>query len=390
MKTVRLNKNEERRIKRGHLWIYSNEIQESFKDYEPGELVDVYDFRGQFVGRGYINPHSLISIRILSSHQEEIDGGFFRKRIENALDYRKRTAGKRNFYRLVFSEGDLLPGLIIDRYGDHFVIQSTTAGMDTFIEQVCEALEELFQPQSILLRNDIAIRQLENAPQEKRVLKGDAGEPLTLESENIKLGAPLFEGQKTGLYLDQWENYQRLRDITSGGRVLDCFCYTGAWALHAACFGAAKVKGVDSSEQAIAWAQQNAELNCVSDRCHFRAGDAFEALSNLESKRERFDCVILDPPAFVKSKSKLNDGLKGYFEINRSAMRILSPRSHLVTCSCSHHVDRNAFLTVLHKAAANVHRTVRIVEIRTQAPDHPILLSMPETEYLKCVILEVE
>jgi 23S rRNA (cytosine1962-C5)-methyltransferase len=390
MKTVRLKRNEERRIKRGHLWIYSNEIQEPLKNYEPGELVDVYDFRGHFVGRGYINPHSLICIRILSSHQEEIDGNFFRKRIENAFEYRRRIVQERDFYRLVFSEGDSLPGLIIDRYGDHFVLQTTTAGMDRQIDLVGDALEELFQPQSITIRNDIAIRGLEHIPQEKSMLKGTLEEPLVLESGDVKFDVHPLEAQKTGLYLDQWENYQRLKSYFTGNRVFDCFCYTGGWALHAVRCGAQKVKGVDSSEAAIRWAQRNAELNHASDACHFRVGDAFEALTNLETKKERFDCVILDPPAFVKSKSKLKEGLKGYYEINRRAMRILSPRSLLVTCSCSHHVDRNTFLTVLRKAAVDARKKIRIIDIRTQAPDHPILLSMPETEYLKCVFLEVE
>ena len=390
MKRIHVKKNEERRVRKGHLWIYSNEISDSLKEYEPGELVDVFDFRNTFLARGYINPHSLICVRILSFHQEEIDGHFFKRRIENAFEYRQRLALNREFYRLVFSEGDFLPGLIIDRYGDHLVLQTTTAGMESQRDLMCEVLDELFRPEVILAKNDGVHREIENIPSYKKVIKGTLAGPIVVKDTELKLEVDLLEGQKTGLYLDQWENYKRLRELVGGASILDCFCYSGAWALHAAQYGAEKVIGVDSSEKAIKWAERNAALSDFSDVSTFRVGNAFHILTHVQKKREHFECVILDPPAFVKSKSKLIEGLKGYREINRRALNILSPHGILVTCSCSHHVDRGAFLSVVRRAAADARRKVRMIEFRTQAPDHPILLSMPETEYLKCAILEVE
>ncbi|UCE17707.1 MAG: class I SAM-dependent rRNA methyltransferase [Gemmatimonadota bacterium] len=390
MKRVHLKKNEERRIKKGHLWIYSNEISDSLKDYEPGELVDVFDLKSSFVGRGYINPHSLICVRILSLHQEEIDGHFFQRRIQNAFEYRQRLACEREFYRLVFSEGDLLPGLIIDRYEDHFVVQTSTAGMEAQLDLIVEVLDDLFHPEVILVKNDSTPRELENIPLYKKVMKGTLKGPVVVREKDLKLEVDLLEGQKTGLYLDQWENYKRLRKLVAGASVLDCFCYSGAWALHAAHFGADEVTGVDTSEKAIQWADRNAALSDFSDRSTFHAGNAFYTLAHFHKKHRKFECIILDPPAFVKSKSKLTEGLRGYREINRRALNILSPRGILVTCSCSYHVDRGAFLSLIRGAAADVKRKVRLIELRTQAPDHPILLSMPETEYLKCAILEVE
>jgi 23S rRNA (cytosine1962-C5)-methyltransferase len=390
MKKVHLKKNEERRIKKGHLWVYSNEIGDSLKEYEPGELVDVLDFRSKFLARGYINPHSLICVRILGFHQEEIDGHFFKRRIQNAFEYRQRLALNREFYRLVYSEGDLLPGLIIDRYGDHFVLQTTTAGMETQLDVLCEVLDEIFHPEVILAKNDSVSRDLENIPRYKKVIKGTLHGPIVVKGNSLKLEVDLFEGQKTGLYLDQWENYQRLKGRVAGASVLDCFCYSGAWVLHAVHYGAERVSGVDISEKAIEWAKRNAELCCASDLSAFQVGNALHTLAHLQRKHEKFECVVLDPPAFVKSKSKLIEGLKGYWEINRRALNILSPHGILVTCSCSHHVDRGAFLSVVRRAAADAKRKVRIIECRTQAPDHPILLSMPETEYLKCFFLEAE
>ena len=389
MKTIRLKKNEERRVRKGHLWIYSNEVQSPLRDYEAGEVIDVTDFRGSFIGRGYINPHSLICVRLLSFHQEQIDGSFFRRRIEKAHEYRHRVAADRDAYRLIFSEGDFLPGLIIDRYGDHFVVQTTTAGMDSRLELVCEVLEDLLEPSAIVVRNDAAIRQREDLLLYKKVVRGEIDGPVSIVSTDLTFEVDLWEGQKTGLYLDQWHNYGRLKGLLSGGPVLDCFCYSGGWALHAAHWGAARVRGVDSSEKGIGWARRNAELNGVSEICQFEVGDAFDTLADLDRKGEHFDCVILDPPALVKSKSKMGEGLRGYREINRRALKILSPSGILVTCSCSHHVDRETFLSVIRGAAAEARRRVRLIECRTQAPDHPVLLSMPETEYLTCAFLEV-
>ncbi len=390
MKRVHLKKNEERRIRKGHLWVYSNEINDSLKSYEAGELVDVLDSRGNFVARGYINPHSLISVRILSHHQEDIDKDFFAKRLQSALEYRKRVAPSREAYRLVFSEGDFLPGLTIDRYGDSYAVQVTTAGMEERLDLVCDLLVEMLEAKTIVIRNDVSIRNLEELPLYKKTVRGQTDEPLLLQKDGITFEIDMMEGQKTGFYFDQWENYGRLNGLLKGGRVLDCFCYNGAWALHAARFGAGKVTGVDSSEKAIGWARRNAELSHLAEACDFLTGDVLDTMPLLAKGMEKFDCIILDPPAFVKSKAKMEEGLRGYYEINRQAFKMLNPQSLLVTCSCSHHVDRETFLGLVRKAAADARRRVKVLELRSQSPDHPILLSMQETEYLKCLFLAVE
>ena len=386
MRTLKLKKKEERRVLRGHPWVFSNELQAVPADAVPGELVDVTDSSGAFIGRGYVNPRSLIAVRILTRLREEIDEAFFAKRIGRARDLRS-ALGFGESFRAVFSEGDGLPGLIADKYGDTFVVQSLTAGIDRHFDAVLGALRSVYDPKTVVLRNDAAVRGLEGLAQEKKVLFGNPSGIVAFEESGIRYQADVLEGQKTGFFFDQRENRLALKDLVKGRRTLDCFCYVGAWALSAAKFGAAEVIGIDASEKAVKNAEANASLNGLT--ASFRAVDAFDELRNLEKRKERFGCIILDPPAFVKSRAKVREALKGYKEINLRALRLLEPGGALVTCSCSHHVDEELFREMLIVASYSAGRQVRLLEMRSQARDHPMVLAAPETRYLKCAILAV-
>ena len=387
MRTILLKKKEDRRIKRGHPWVFSNEVQALPADVVPGELVEVRDFAAGFIGRGYANPRSLITVRILTRTREEIDAAFLERRISRARDLRTGLGFGESF-RAVYSEGDGLPGLIVDKYADTLVVQSLTAGIDGMLEMVIAALREAYGPKAIVLRNDVAVRELEGLAQEKRVVLGDAESLVTIEESGIRYQVDVLEGQKTGFFFDQRENRLALRDLVRGRRTLDCFCYVGAWALAAARYGASEVIGIDSSEKAVALARSNAELNSLS--ATFETGDVFERLRELERRKERFGCIILDPPAFVKSRAKVREALKGYKELNLRAMRILEPSGILVTCSCSHHIDQELFREMLIDAAWSAGRQARLLEMRSQSRDHPMLLAAKESQYLKCAILVVD
>jgi 23S rRNA (cytosine1962-C5)-methyltransferase len=384
---LHIRKGHERRLLLGHPWVFSNEIASDVRQYEPGSLVDVYTHGGTFVGRGYINPRSLITVRILAQRREVIDSAFFRGRLEAALRRRERLLPGVQSYRLVYSEGDTLPGLIIDRYRDHVVLQTLTLGMELRTEAICEALEGLLQPQAIVARNDVGIRGLEGLPPEKKVLRGNLQAPVEVWERDIRFRVDPWEGQKTGFYLDQRDNRCTLRPLMAGGRVLDAFCYTGAWALHAARAGAGEVVGVDESAKAIQCANDQARDNDLRHICQFTAADVFDVLKEAETQQERFDCIILDPPAFVKSRAKVREGLQGYWEINRRAMRLVKRGGYLITCSCSYHVDPDTFRATLCRAARAARRTAVLLEMRSQARDHPVLLPVCESAYLKCAVL---
>jgi len=387
MKTIKLRQKEERRILRGHPWVFSNELLQPVGELSPGEVVDVLDFSGRFLGRGYINPHTLIAVRILTRKQEEIDSGFFRRKISAARTLRTML-GFGNSFRAVFSEGDGIPGLIVDKYADTLVVQSSTAGIDRMLENIISALKDEYSPQTILLRNDTASREIEGLTQEKRIVHGMALGQVMIEESGIRYHVDILEGQKTGFFFDQRENRQVLKDYVKGRRTLDCFCYIGAWSLTAAHFGASDVIGLDSSEKAIKLASENAALNGLS--AQFEIADVFDELRRLEKDRERFGCIILDPPAFVKSRAKMREALKGYKEINLRAMKLLEPGGALVTCSCSHHIDQDLFTEMLIDAAHSAGRQVRLLEMRSQARDHPMLLAARETRYLKCAVLLID
>ncbi len=387
MKTVHLKPKEERRILRGHPWVFSNELRNVPKDCSPGDIVDVLDSSGGFVGRGYINPHTLIAVRILARHQDEIDVAFFRRRIAEAHSLRTML-GFGDSFRAVYTEGDGLPGLIVDKYADTLVIQVSTAGIERMQEMIISALRDEYSPNAIVLRNDTASRTIEGLPQERRVVLGEVSGPVSFEESGINYLADVLEGQKTGFFFDQRENRQALKDYVRGRRVLDCFCYIGAWSLSAARNGASEVIGIDSSDKAVRLAVQNANRNNLP--AQFKTADVFDELRVLEKKSDRFGCIILDPPAFVKSRSKVREALKGYKEINLRAMRLLERGGVLVTCSCSHHIDQELFREMLIDAAYSAGRRAQILEMRSQARDHPVLLAAKETQYLKCSILIVE
>jgi 23S rRNA (cytosine1962-C5)-methyltransferase len=387
MKTLKLKKKEARRVLRGHPWVFSNELDGSPVECEPGEIVDVVDNTGRFIGRGAISPHSLIAVRLLTRTQEEIDRDFFKKRIVAARGLRTML-GFGDSYRAVFSEGDGLPGLIVDKYADTLVVQSSTAGIDRMLDEILAALQEEYTPAAIVLRNDSPSREIEGLPRETRVALGAVPGPITFEESGIHYRVDVLEGQKTGFFFDQRENRLALNGYVQGRRTLDCFCYVGAWAFSAARFGAVEVSGLDSSEKAIALATGNAALNGLA--ASFRKADVFEELRVLERQRERFGCIILDPPAFVKSRAKVREALKGYKEINLRAMKLLEPGGMLVTCSCSHHIDQELFREMLIDAASSAGRQAKLLEMRSQARDHPALLAARETQYLKCAFLKMD
>lgn len=390
---VRLKPRESRRIKRGHRWIFSNEIADPVKDLPPGSLVDIVDERGAPLGRGYVNPQSLITIRVLAPPGREIDAAFFRGRIAAARSYRERICGFRTAGREVFGEADGLPGLVVDRYGPFLVVQSLAAGIEVRLPVILDLLDEIYSPRAIVLRNDSPARGLEGLAAEVRVARGrlDSEDGIVeTEVDGLAVEVDLLGGQKTGWFLDQAENRLRLAEYAKGRRVLDAFCYAGAWGLAALKAGAAEVLAVDSSAPAVSAARRNAERNQIGGRFRAEEVSVFDRLRGLDSERARFDLVVLDPPAFIKSGKKVAEGVRGYREINRLGLRLLAPGGILVSSSCSHHLPAEEFLAVLRRAAADTGRTVRLLEFRGQARDHPVLLSMPETTYLKCAFLYVE
>jgi len=377
------------RVLEGHLWIFSNELLESPKNYEPGSFVEVYDRQNNFMGIGYINSNSLISIRLLTRKKEDIDADFFRRRILDAIDYRKRLRADSNSCRIVFSEGDLLPGLIVDKYNDCIVVQFLTLGIDKIGDMILNLLDEIFSPSTIVQRNDSQIRLLEGLALEKKIVKG-APDPLpVITEEGVTIEIDPMRGQKTGFFLDQRENRIALSRYFSGGMGLDLFCYSGAWGLQLAKKGA-DIKFIDESETALSIARKNAKLNNLESRCKFVKKDVFNFLHEEVEAGNTCDFIVLDPPAFVKSKAKIKEAVKGYREINSMAMRLIKKGGILATSSCSHHIERALFLEILRDAAKDAGKTARLIEYRYQSKDHPILLSVPETEYLKCAFLEVK
>lgn len=376
------------RIRGGHLWVFSNELSESPKNYEPGSLIEVYDRQKNFLGIGYINPNSLISIRLLTHVRENIDADFFRRRIISAIEYRKRLGINGNSCRIIFSEGDFLPGLIVDKYNDVIVAQSLTLGIAIRGDIILNLLDEIFSPSVIVLRNDSFSRTLEGLPLQTTTLNRDLASLPLINEGDIVIEVDPEHGQKTGFFLDQRENRLALSRYIAGGKGLDLFCYSGAWGLQLASKGA-HVTFADKSETALSIAAKNAALNKLEERCVFVKKDVFNFLQEELDAGNRYDFIVLDPPAFVKSRTKIREAVKGYREINSIAMSLIKEGGILATSSCSYHIDRAVFLEILRDAAKDAGKTVRLIEYRYQSKDHPILLSVPETEYLKCAFLEV-
>ena len=389
MGKVKLKRGEEKRIKAGHLWIFNNEIDKILDLKENGEIVEVLDHKGNFVAKGYYNKHSLISVRILTSDlNQDIDKNFLKEKMTKAYQYRQNIYPRLSSYRVVYSEGDLLPGLIVDKYENFLSLQILTLGMEKLKIFILEVLEELFQPEGVVLKNDSVFREMEGLKKEITIVKGNFDAHQIIEEYGLKFYVDFLKGQKTGFFFDQRENRGLTASLSKNRKVLDCFCYTGGFALAAAKGGAKEVLGVDESESAVKLAQENAKLNNFN-KVTFQKQEVFNFLRKLNSAGEKFDMVILDPPAFVKSKEKLKEGIKGYKEINLQAMKLLNSGGILISCSCSYQFSKEDFLNMIKKAATDSGKKFRLIKELTQAADHPILLSMPETQYLKGVILEV-
>lgn len=356
---------------------------------EPGGIVDVLAASGRFLGRGYYNPASQICVRLLTREREPIDGAFLASRLREALALRRRVYPDVQSLRLVYSEADFLPGLIVDQYEDCLVVQLLTLGMEIRRRELLDCLVAEIKPRAILERSDGAGRRHEGLGPSIGAIYGEVPDELIVREGKLRHLVDMRGGQKTGHFLDQRENRLAAAAYAAGRRVLDCFCHTGTFGLSAALAGASEVLGVDSDADALDLARRNAFLNKVEDRCSFEAANAFDFLRSAVERGSQYELVILDPPAFTKSKLRIEQAIRGYKEINLRALRLLPPGGILVTCSCSHHIDSWLFQETLADAAADAGRSVRLLERRGHPPDHPVLLGIPETEYLKCLILEV-
>jgi 23S rRNA (cytosine1962-C5)-methyltransferase len=375
------------RARAGHLWIYRSDVT-SRPAVASGTVVRVLDQRRNFVARAHYGAESEISLRVISNEDTEINQDFWRSRLRSAVDWRERSVSDTDAYRLIHAEGDYLPGLIIDRYGDSFVIQTLTRGMDALKTMWVELLINEFKPRLIVERNDAKVRQLEGLALINSILHGgkDTEIEFPITENGIRFRVNLLEGQKTGAFLDQRENRAAALRYASG-RGLDCFSFHGSFALHLA-KGCRHVTALDISRPAIETATRNAELNGINN-VELTEANVFDKLRDYDDARERFDTIVLDPPAFAKNRGSVEAALRGYKEINLRAMRLLNPGGMLITCSCSYHVGEDLFLGLLADAARDAGRVVQVVEKRTQARDHPILLTVPETYYLKCIVLRV-
>ena len=391
---VTLKKGEGRALKQGGAWIFDNEIASILGAYENGDIVLVRDFDGYPMGRGFINEHSKIRIRMMTRNiDQEIDEEFLRKRVQDAWEYRKKVTDTSSC-RLIFGEADFLPGLVVDKYEDVLVVESLALGIDRMKENIVGLLKETLAKDGIMIRgvyerSDAKVRLKEGLPR----VKGFIGEPFDTNVEivenGVKYQVDVKDGQKTGFFLDQKYNRKAIQHLCKDAKVLDCFTHTGSFALNAGYGGAKEVTGVDASELAVEQAILNSKLNGMEDRVKFICRDVFELLPELEEKGEKFDVVILDPPAFTKSRNSVKNAVKGYREINLRAMKLVRDGGFLATCSCSHFMTYELFTQTIHQAARNVHKRLRQVEYRTQAPDHPILWAAEESYYLKFYVFQV-
>ena len=385
MTEVRVNRKAARRIASGHPWIFKSDIVDAGAA-EAGAAVKVIDPAGRALGTAHYSAASQIALRLLSREVQEIGREFFGQRLAAAEAHRRRVVSGSEAYRLVHGEGDLLPGLVVDRYADYLVMQTLDQGMDAARATIVDVLVEMFSPLGLIARNDATVRTREALPLESNVVHGSVPELVEFHMNGFRLQADLLHGQKTGAFLDQRENYLAAARYARG-KALDCFTSSGGFALHLAKV-CESVEALDSSGAAISTAGRNAALNGVSN-IEFREADVFVVLAAYASARRQFQTVILDPPAFAKSRSTVEDAIRGYKEINLRALRMLGAGGVLVTCSCSHHLSEAAFLELVAEASLDAGRQLRVLERRTQALDHPILLTVPETHYLKCLILEV-
>ena len=392
--TVTLKKGEGRSLKAGGAWIYDNEIESVMGSFEDGGIVRVQDFDGYGLGKGFINRHSKIRVRMLTRNPaQEIDRAFLRRRVRDAWEYRKRTVDTASC-RLIFGEADFLPGFVADKFSDVLVIQSLALGIDRYKEAIVEELKEALLEDGIRIRgvyerSDAKEREKEGMERVKGFLGAPFDTNVEITENGVRYLVDVKDGQKTGFFLDQKYNRLAVQKLCRDARVLDCFTHTGSFALNAGLAGAREVLGVDASELGIRQAERNAQLNGLQERVRFQTADVFDLLPELERQGEQFDVVILDPPAFTKSRSSVKNAVKGYREINMRGMKLVRDGGFLATCSCSHFMTYELFTETLKQAARSVHRRLRQVEYRTQAPDHPILWAADESYYLKFYIFQV-
>ena len=391
---VTLKKGEGRMLKSGGLWIFDNEIASILGSFEDGDIVAVHDFDGYGLGKGFINRNSKIRVRMMTRNRhQEIDEAFLKMRVQEAWDYRKKVSDTGSC-RVIFGEADFLPGLVVDKFSDVLVVQSLALGIDRLKDQIVELLKEVLAADGIKIRgvyerSDAKVRRQEGM----ELYKGFIGEAfdtnVEIEENGVRYMVDVKDGQKTGFFLDQKYNRKAIQHLCKDAKVLDCFTHTGSFALNAGYGGAKEVTGVDASELAVEQAILNSKLNGMEDRVKFICQDVFELLPELEEKGEKFDVVILDPPAFTKSRNSVKNAVKGYREINLRAMKLVRDGGFLATCSCSHFMTYELFTQTIHQAARNVHKRLRQVEYRTQAPDHPILWAAEESYYLKFYVFQV-
>ena len=388
---LQLKKNEERRIRAGHLWVYSNEVDTvatPLSGFEPGQQVQLLAHNGKRLGNGYVNPNSLICARLVSRDPRYLlDRSLLVHRLNIALALRERLFDG-PYYRLVYGEADQLPGLVIDRYGDVCVVQCTTAGMEAVRDQIVDALHKVLHPAGIVLRADSPVRQLEGLDLYQDQV-GDVPEQAVVEEHGLQFSVSLAQGQKTGWFYDQRMNRARLRDYVSGKRVLDVFSYVGAWGLQAAAGGAGEVLCVDASETALGNIHANAAANGLSAQVATLQGDAFEALAELRSAQEKFDVVVLDPPAFIKRRKDAKAGEQAYYRLNQLGMQLLERDGILVSASCSHHLAESQLQKLLLHCSRHLDRHLQLLERGHQAPDHPVHPAIAETSYLKALFCRV-
>jgi 23S rRNA (cytosine1962-C5)-methyltransferase len=385
MNTVTVNKRGADRIRGGHLWIYRSDVLET-GEVPGGSVVVVRDQNRNFVGQAFFSDSSQIALRFLTQKDEPIDRQWWRRRLLEAAARRAGMTSDTNAYRLVYSEGDLLSSIIIDRYDDVLVLQTLSQGSETIKPLLVELLTEQFTPRAIIERNDVRVRRHEGLEMIAGTLYGEAPQEFEIKQDGIRFLVSPLSGQKTGSFLDQRENRIAAR-VVAHGRALDCFTFTGAFALHLAP-ACESVLGIDISAEAIQSARGNADLNNATN-VEFREANVFDALHEMESAGERFDTIVLDPPAFAKNRASVKAATRGYKEINLRAIKLLNPGGILVSCTCSYHMSEGMFLGIIAAAANDAHRNLQLVEKRTQAGDHPILMGVPETYYLKCVIARV-
>jgi len=383
---IRLRKNEERRLKAGHLWVYANEIDTRhtpLRDLPAGVACVVEDSRGKPLGRALLSPHSLIAARLYSRDvKQELSRSFFKKRIEQALALRE-TLFEEPSYRLIFGEGDGLPGLVVDRFGDVLVVQTGSGAMEAHLDTIVSALDAVLSPTHIIAKNEAAAREIEGMERYTKALKGDLVDEVSLTENGAHFVAPLAEGQKTGWFYDHRSARQAMAPLARGARVLDVFSYCGGWGVQAALAGAESVTCVDASETATDYVHRNAELNGVADKVGSIQGDAFAAMKQLIADGEKYDLVVLDPPAFVKRKKDFKNGLAGYHAINELALRLIKPGGYLISASCSMHMPADRLLEVIHSSARHIDRSVQVIGYQGQGPDHPVHPAIVETSYLK-------